>query len=98
MTTKYIPFLFIFGCYLALLYFQLFVIYPYESELGSGVTMFASLVFFPHLVRVLSVWMLGPLAFFALLPADIIFQFAAHPDRQLTDLQMLVPFVIINPK
>ena len=93
MTTKITPFVLAFVCYLSLLLFQLFVIYPYENEHGSSVTTFASLVFLPHLVRVLSVWMLGPLAFFALLPADIIFQFSAHPDRQLTDLQMLVPFV-----
>jgi hypothetical protein len=33
------------------------------------------------------------LAFFALLAADIIAHLIIYPDRQLTDLQMLVPFV-----
>ena len=37
--------------------------------------------------------MLGPLAFFALLPADILIHLILHPDRQITDLQMLVPLV-----
>ena len=56
-------------------------------------TWLASLFFFPHLARVLAAWMLGPLAFFALLPADIIIHLILHPNRQLTELQMLVPFV-----
>jgi len=93
MTTKITPFIITFGCYLALHFLQFFVIFPFEAKYGSNVTWLASLFFFPHLVRVLAVWMLGPLAFFALLPADIIIHLVLHPDRQLTDLQVLVPFV-----
>ena len=96
VTTKITPFIIAFGCYLVLHFFQFFVIFPLEAKYGSNVTWLASLFFFPHLVRVLAVWMLGPLAFFALLPADIIIHLILHPDRQLTDLQMLVPFVIIG--
>jgi hypothetical protein len=93
MTTKITPFIIAFGCYLALHFLQFFVIFPLEAKYGSNVTWLASLFFFPHLVRVLAVWMLGPLAFFALLPADIIIHLIIHPDRQLTDIQMLVPLV-----
>ena len=93
MATKVTPFIIAFGCYLALHFLQFFVIFPVEAKYGSNVTWLASLFFFPHLVRVLAVWMLGPLAFFALLPADIIIHLILHPDRQLTDLQILVPFV-----
>jgi hypothetical protein len=93
ITTKIAPFIIAFGCYLALHFLQFFVIFPLEAKYGSNVTWLASLFFFPHLARVLAVWMLGPLAFFALLPADIIIHLILHPDRQLTDLQMLVPFV-----
>jgi len=93
MTTKMTPFIIAFGCYLALQFLQFFVIFPLEAKHGSNVTWLASVFFFPHLVRVLAVWMLGPLAFFALLPADIIIHLIIHPDRQLTDIQMLVPLV-----
>ena len=93
MTAKITPFIIAFGCYLALHFLQFFVIFPLEAKYGSNVTWLASLFFFPHLVRVLAVWMLGPLAFFALLPADIIIHLILHPDRQLTDLQMLIPLV-----
>ena len=93
MAIKITPFIIAFGCYLALHFLQFFVIFPLEAKYGSNVTWLASLFFFPHLARVLAVWMLGPLAFFALLPADIIIHLILHPDRQLTDLQMLVPFV-----
>ncbi len=93
MATKVTPFIIAFGCYLALHFLQFFVIFPLEAKHGSNVTWLASVFFFPHLVRVLAAWMLGPLAFFALLPADIIIHLIIHPDRQLTDIQMLVPLV-----
>ena len=93
MTTKITPFIIAFGCYLALHFLQFFVIFPLEAKHGSNVTWLASVFFFPHLVRVLAAWMLGPLAFFALLPADIIIHYFIRPDRQLTDIQMLVPLV-----
>jgi hypothetical protein len=93
MTTKITPFIIAFVCYLALHFLQFFVIFPLEAKYGSNVTWLASVFFFPHLVRVLAAWMLGPLAFFALLPADIIIHYFIHPDRQLTDIQMLVPLV-----
>ena len=90
MTTKITPFIIAFGCYLALHFFQFFVIFPLEAKHSSHLTFAASLFFLPHLVRVLAVWMLGPLAFFALLPADIIIHLII---RQLTDMQILVPLV-----
>ena len=90
MTTKITPFIIAFGCYLALHFLQLFVIFPLEAKYSSNLTFAASLFFLPHLVRVLAVWMLGPLAFFALLPADIIIHLII---RQLTDIQMLVPLI-----
>ena len=93
MTTKITPFIIAFGCYLALHFLQFFVIFPLESKYGSNVTWLASLFFLPHLVRVLAVWILGPLAFFALLLADIILHLTIFTDRQLTDVQMLAPFV-----
>jgi hypothetical protein len=93
MATKITPFIIAFGCYLALHFLQFFVIFPLESKYGSNVTWLASLFFLPHLVRVLAVWMLGPLAFFALLLADIILHLTIFTDRQLTDVQMLAPFV-----
>jgi len=93
MTTKITPLIIAFGCYLALHFLQFFVIFPLESKYGSNVTWLASLFFFPHLVRVLAVWMLGPLAFFALLPADIIIHFFIHPDPQLAGRHMIIPIV-----
>lgn len=94
MTTKQLtPFVIAFACYLGLHFLQFFVIFPMESQYGSSVTAFASMFFFPHLVRVLAVWMLGPLGFFALLPADLIIYFVLHSDRGLFDAHMLAPFV-----
>jgi hypothetical protein len=93
MTRQLTPFCIAFCCYLALHLLQFLVIFPLEEKYNSHLTWLASLFFFPHLVRVLAVWMLGPLAFFALLPADILIHLVLHPDRQITDLQMLVPFV-----
>ena len=90
MTTKITPFIIAFGCYLALHFFQFFVIFPLEAKHSSNLTFAASLFFLPHLVRVLAVWMLGPSAFFALLPADIIIHLII---RQLTDIQILIPLV-----
>ena len=82
-----------FVCYLGLHFLQFFVIFPMEAKYGSSVTAFASMFFFPHLARVLSVWMLGPGAFFALLPADLIIYFVLHSERGLFDIHMLAPFV-----
>ena len=90
MTTKITPFIIAFGCYLALHFLQFFVIFPLEAKYGSNLTFAASLFFLPHLVRVLAVWMLGPLAFFALLPADIIIHLII---RQLTDIQIFIPLI-----
>jgi len=90
MTTKINPFIIAFSCYLVLQFLQLFVIFPLEAKYGSNLTFAASLFFLPHLVRILAVWMLGPLAFFALLPADIIIHLTI---RQLTDIQIFIPLV-----
>lgn len=94
MITKTLtPFVIAFVCYLGLHLLQFFVIFPMEAKYGSSVTAFASMFFFPHLARVLSVWMLGPLAFFALLPADLIIYLVLHGDRGISGVQMLAPFV-----
>lgn len=93
MKDKLIPLAVAFACYISLHFLQFFVIFPMEVKYGSSVTWLASIFFFPHLVRVIAVWMLGPMAFFGLLPADIIIHFMLHPDRSITDIQMLVPFV-----
>lgn len=54
--------------------FQWFAVYPLEVLLLSGHTTHASVLFLPHAVRVLSTVILGPRAFFALLPGVVISQ------------------------
>jgi len=50
-------------------YLQLTLIYPTEAKLFPVYSMTASLMFLPHAVRVLATGILGPRAFFVLLPA-----------------------------
>jgi len=84
MTTKMTPFIIAFGCYLALQFLQFFVIFPLEAKHGSNVTWLASVFFFPHLVRVLAAWMLGPLAFFCVVASRHYNPFN-YPPRSSTD-------------
>ena len=48
---------------------QLLVIFPIELSLFGENTVFASFLFLPHAVRVLSAWLLGPKSLLAVLPA-----------------------------
>ena len=51
---------------------QLLVIFPIELRLSSENAVFASFLFLPHAVRVLSAWLLGPKSLLAIIPAGII--------------------------
>ena len=46
------------------------IILPFEIAEAGHVGSLASVLFLPHAVKVLSVWLLGPKAFFALFPAS----------------------------
>jgi hypothetical protein len=50
---------------------QLLVIFPIELSLFGVNTVFASFLFLPHAVRVLSAWLLGPKSLLAILPAGL---------------------------
>ena len=47
------------------------LIFPFELSFTSGNATFASFLFLPHAVRVLSAWLLGPKSLIALIPATI---------------------------
>ena len=50
---------------------QMYIILPLEIAEAGHIGSLASVLFLPHAVKVLSVWLLGPKAFFALFPAEI---------------------------
>ena len=50
---------------------QITLILPFEVAAAGHIGSLASVLFLPHAVRVLSVWLLGPKAFFALFPASL---------------------------
>ena len=50
---------------------QMKLILPFEVAAAGHIGSLASVLFLPHAVKVLSVWLLGPKAFFALFPAEI---------------------------
>ena len=50
---------------------QMKFILPFEVAAAGHIGSLASVLFLPHSVRVLSVWLLGPKAFFALFPASL---------------------------
>ena len=50
---------------------QMTLILPFEVAAAGHIGSLASVLFLPHAVRVLSVWLLGPKAFFALFPASL---------------------------
>ena len=56
---------------------QLLVIFPIELSLFGENTVFASFLFLPHAVRVLSAWLLGPKSLLAILPAGFFVSWAA---------------------
>ena len=50
---------------------QMSIILPFEIAEAGHIGSLASVLFLPHSVKVLSVWLLGPKAFLALFPAEI---------------------------
>ena len=54
--------------YLFALIIQRYFILPLEISLTSENAIFASLLFLPHAVRVLSAWLLGPKSLIAMIP------------------------------
>ena len=56
---------------------QLLVIFPIELRLSSENAVFASFLFLPHAVRVLSAWLLGPKSLIAILPAGLVVTFVS---------------------
>ena len=50
---------------------QRYLIFPLEISVTSGNAAFASLLFLPHAVRVLSAWLLGPKSLIAMIPVAI---------------------------
>ena len=50
---------------------QVSIILPFEIAEAGHIGSLASVLFLPHAVKVLSVWLLGPKAFLALFPAEI---------------------------
>ena len=56
---------------------QLLVIFPIELSLFGKNTVFASFLFLPHAVRVLSAWLLGPKSLIAILPAGLVVTFVS---------------------
>ena len=65
---------------------QVNFILPFEIAAVGHMGSLASVLFLPHAVRVLSVWLLGPKAFFALFPASLFisFLFLRHEYDTLT--------------
>ncbi len=59
----------VFFAYLTFHGLQLFLVFPIEEKLFPNLAQVASLMYLPHAVRVLSVAVVGPTAFFALFPA-----------------------------
>ena len=54
---------------------QVNFILPFEIDAVGHMGSLASVLFLPHAVRVLSVWLIGPKAFFALFPASLFISF-----------------------
>jgi hypothetical protein len=50
---------------------QMSILLPFEIAAAGHIGSLASVLFLPHAVKVLSVWLLGPKAFLALFPAEI---------------------------
>ena len=54
---------------------QVTLILPFEAAAVGHVGSLASVLFLPHAVKVLSVWLIGPKAFFALFPASLLISY-----------------------
>ena len=57
--------------YLLTFFVWRFLILPLEISLTSDNAIFASFLFLPHAVRVLSAWLLGPKSLLAMIPAGV---------------------------
>jgi hypothetical protein len=57
--------------YLFAFLIQRYLVFPLEISVTSGNAAFASFLFLPHAVRVLSAWLLGPKSLIAMIPATI---------------------------
>ncbi|MCK4862153.1 MAG: hypothetical protein KAS85_09605 [Rhodobacteraceae bacterium] len=66
------PLIVIFVVYIAVFLFQLHVVFPVEARFFPVYSATASLMFLPHAVRVLAAAIIGPKAFFLLVPATIV--------------------------
>jgi len=79
-----------------LLYFATYMVWynlilPVEVRFTGNMSLIGSLIFLPHAVRVLSAWLLGPKALFALIPAELLMhQFYASTEYQ-QDYTFLIP-------
>ena len=69
---------------------QTYVILPYEVAAAGHIGSLASVLFLPHAVRVLSVWLLGPKAFFALFPASLFISYFFFRDDFDTGTLLLI--------
>ena len=80
--------------YLFALIIQQYLILPLELSLTNENAIFASLLFLPHAVRVLSAWLLGPKSLIAMIPATIatslITDTTAHTEYELLS-HVLIP-------
>ena len=56
-----------------------FFILPLEISLTSDNAIFASFLFLPHAVRVLSAWLLGPKSLLAMIPAGVAVSLMGDP-------------------
>ena len=54
---------------------QVSIILPFEIAAVGHIGSLASVLFLPHAVKVLSVWLLGPKAFLALFPAELLISY-----------------------
>jgi hypothetical protein len=52
--------------------FQTQVLWPLEAMLLGPLSIYASILFIPHAVRVLASWLLGPKAMFVLIPVELV--------------------------
>lgn len=65
--------------YIGLFVLQASVIFPLQRAFFGEPTSYASILFLPHSVRVISAWLLGPKAILALFPATMISTYLYAP-------------------
>ncbi|MDB2390744.1 hypothetical protein N9X12_05950 [Alphaproteobacteria bacterium] len=65
-------FVIVFLAYICLSLIQFHLIWPIETIYFPDLSVYVSLLFLPHSVRVIAAWLLGPKAILALFPATVI--------------------------